>query len=111
MCVDGVWCGLRRVARTTTARARRRLRTRWRSALSLAARITGATVAVRDGAGWLLTGTKCWIGLASIADAAIIWGQDPGRYPGFRKPTDTPGFTPRSNPSCPCGRQSSATSR
>jgi len=43
--VDGIWCGLRRVARTTTARAGRRVRTRWRSALSRAARMTGATVA------------------------------------------------------------------
>ena len=45
MRVDGIWCGLRRVARTTTARAGRRLRTRGRSALSRAARMTGATVA------------------------------------------------------------------
>ena len=45
MRVDGIWGGLRRVARTTTARAGRRLRTRWRSALSRASRMTGATVA------------------------------------------------------------------
>ena len=45
MRVDGIWCGLRRVARTTTARAGRRVRTRGRSALSRAARMTGATVA------------------------------------------------------------------
>jgi glutaryl-CoA dehydrogenase len=52
-----------------------------------------ATHAVRDGDGWVLTGTKRWIGLASIADVAIIWaGTDEG-IRGFVVPTDTDGFT------------------
>jgi glutaryl-CoA dehydrogenase len=52
-----------------------------------------ATRAVRDGDGWVLTGTKRWIGLASIADVAIIWaGTDEG-IRGFVVPTDTAGFT------------------
>jgi glutaryl-CoA dehydrogenase len=52
-----------------------------------------ATHAVRDGDGWVLTGTKRWIGLASIADVAIIWaGTDEG-IRGFVVPTDTAGFT------------------
>ena len=52
-----------------------------------------ATRAVRDGDGWVLTGSKRWIGLASIADVAIIWaGTDEG-IRGFVVPTDTEGFT------------------
>jgi glutaryl-CoA dehydrogenase len=52
-----------------------------------------ATRAVRDGDGWVLTGTKRWIGLASIADVAIIWaGTDEG-IRGFVVPTDSDGFT------------------
>jgi glutaryl-CoA dehydrogenase len=52
-----------------------------------------ATRAVRDGDGWVLTGAKRWIGLASIADVAIIWaGTDEG-IRGFVVPTDTDGFT------------------
>lgn len=61
-----------------------------------------ATTAVRDGsesdAGWVLTGAKRWIGLASIADVAIIWAQtDEGSgvesIRGFLVPTATDGFT------------------
>lgn len=51
------------------------------------------TTAVRDGEGWLLTGTKRWIGLASIADVAIIWAKTQDGIRGFVVPTDTPGFT------------------
>jgi uncharacterized membrane protein YgaE (UPF0421/DUF939 family) len=43
--VDRIWWKLRRVARTTIDQAETRLRTRGRSALSRAARMTGATVA------------------------------------------------------------------
>jgi glutaryl-CoA dehydrogenase len=50
------------------------------------------TTAVRDGEGWLLTGTKRWIGLASIADVAIIWAKTQDGIRGFVVPTDTPGF-------------------
>ena len=41
------------------------------------------TTAVRDGEGWLLTGTKRWIGLASIADVAIIWAKTQDGIRGF----------------------------
>src|SRR4029079_15088167 len=51
------------------------------------------TTAVRDGEGWLLTGTQRWIGLASIADVAIIWAKTQDGVRGFVVPTDTPGFT------------------
>ena len=51
------------------------------------------TRAVRHGSGWVLNGAKRWIGLASIADVAVIWaGTDEG-IRGFVVPTGTPGFT------------------
>ncbi|MDQ0635187.1 glutaryl-CoA dehydrogenase [Arthrobacter pascens] len=50
------------------------------------------TRAERNGSGWVLNGAKRWIGLASIADVAIIWaGTDEG-IRGFVVPTDTEGF-------------------
>jgi glutaryl-CoA dehydrogenase len=57
-----------------------------------------ATRAVRDGDGWVLSGAKRWIGLASIADVAIIWAQtDDGNgaesIRGFVVPTASEGFT------------------
>lgn len=59
---------------------------------------TMATTAVREGEEWVLNGAKRWIGLASIAQVAVIWakavdesGQE--RVRGFLVPTDTPGFT------------------
>jgi glutaryl-CoA dehydrogenase len=52
-----------------------------------------ATTAVRDGESWVLAGAKRWIGLASIADVAIIWAQSEGGIRGFVVPTTTPGFT------------------
>jgi len=56
------------------------------------------TRAVRDGADWLLTGTKTWITNGSVADVAVIWAQvadDTGRdrVHGFCVPTDSSGFT------------------
>jgi glutaryl-CoA dehydrogenase len=51
------------------------------------------TRAVRDGDEWVLDGAKRWIGLASIADVAIIWGKTEQGIRGFVVPTDTPGFT------------------
>ncbi|MCD1144278.1 acyl-CoA dehydrogenase family protein [Kocuria sp. LUK] len=59
---------------------------------------TMATTAVREGGEWVLTGAKRWIGLASIADVAVIWaraddGSGSERVRGFLVPTDTPGFT------------------
>jgi glutaryl-CoA dehydrogenase len=52
-----------------------------------------ATRAVHDGSGWVLSGAKRWIGLASIADVAIIWAVGDDGIRGFVVPTDTPGFT------------------
>jgi glutaryl-CoA dehydrogenase len=51
------------------------------------------TRAVRDGDGWVLAGTKRWIGLASIADVAIIWAKADDNIRGFVVPTATAGFT------------------
>ena len=51
------------------------------------------TTARRDGSDWVLNGAKRWIGLASIADVAIIWAKTEGGIRGFVVPTNTPGFT------------------
>ena len=55
------------------------------------------THAVRDGAGrdadWVINGAKRWIGLASVAQVAIIWAKTDEGIRGFVVPTDTPGFT------------------
>lgn len=51
------------------------------------------TVAIRDGADWVLNGAKRWIGLASIADIAVIWAKTEDGIRGFVVPTATPGFT------------------
>jgi glutaryl-CoA dehydrogenase len=50
------------------------------------------TRAMRDGNGWVLDGAKRWIGLASIADVAIIWAKTDEGIRGFVVPTATPGF-------------------
>ncbi|WP_104131825.1 acyl-CoA dehydrogenase family protein [Cryobacterium sp. M91] len=50
------------------------------------------TFARRDGTDWVLKGTKRWIGLASIAQVAIIWAMTDDGIRGFVVPTDTPGF-------------------
>ncbi|WP_423723781.1 acyl-CoA dehydrogenase family protein [Arthrobacter zhangbolii] len=52
-----------------------------------------ATFAEHDGEGWVLSGAKRWIGLASIADLAVVWAQTADGIRGFLVPTDTPGFT------------------
>lgn len=50
------------------------------------------TYARRDGADWVLTGSKRWIGLASIAQVAVVWAQTDEGVRGFVVPTGTPGF-------------------
>jgi glutaryl-CoA dehydrogenase len=50
------------------------------------------TRAERDGSGWVLTGAKRWIGLASIADVAVVWARTADGVRGFVVPTDAPGF-------------------
>ncbi|HPG95040.1 MAG TPA: acyl-CoA dehydrogenase family protein, partial [Dokdonella sp.] len=51
------------------------------------------THAVRDGSDWVLNGAKRWIGLASVAQVAIIWATTEDGVRGFVVPTETPGFT------------------
>ncbi|MHC9046071.1 acyl-CoA dehydrogenase family protein [Microbacterium saperdae] len=50
------------------------------------------TFARRDGDGWVINGAKRWIGLASIAQIAIIWAQTDDGIRGFIVPTDSEGF-------------------
>lgn len=54
------------------------------------------TTATRVGDEWVIEGGKRWIGLASIADVAVVWAKaDDGegvRVRGFLVPTSTPGF-------------------
>jgi glutaryl-CoA dehydrogenase len=51
------------------------------------------TTAVRtsDG-GWSITGSKRWIGLASVAEIAVIWARTDEGVRAFLVPTATPGF-------------------
>ncbi|MGW4928508.1 acyl-CoA dehydrogenase family protein [Agromyces sp. NPDC004153] len=59
------------------------------------------TVARRDGDEWVLEGAKRWIGLASLADVAVVWarvedaayGDGGAAVRGFLVPTTTAGFT------------------
>jgi glutaryl-CoA dehydrogenase len=51
------------------------------------------TTARRDGSDWIIDGTKRWIGLASIADVAVVWAKTEEGVRGFLVPTSTPGFT------------------
>jgi glutaryl-CoA dehydrogenase len=53
------------------------------------------TTARRDGSDWVLDGAKRWIGLASVADLAIVWAKNAadGTVRGFLVPTSTPGFS------------------
>lgn len=50
------------------------------------------TRAERVGHGWVLNGAKRWIGLASIADVAVVWAATDDGIRGFVVPTDTEGF-------------------
>ncbi len=51
------------------------------------------TRARRDGADWVLNGTKMWITNGSIADVAVVWAQTDDGIRGFVVPTDTAGFS------------------
>jgi glutaryl-CoA dehydrogenase len=51
------------------------------------------TSAKRDGADWILNGTKTWITNGSIADVAIVWAQTQGGIRGFIVPRDAKGFS------------------
>ncbi|WP_194410052.1 acyl-CoA dehydrogenase family protein [Microbacterium cremeum] len=50
------------------------------------------THARRDGDDWVLTGAKRWIGLASVAQLAVVWAQTDDGVRGFLVPTDAPGL-------------------
>jgi glutaryl-CoA dehydrogenase len=51
------------------------------------------TRAMRDGDHYVLNGSKCWIGNASIADVKLVWAKDDqDRVGGFVVEKDAPGF-------------------
>jgi glutaryl-CoA dehydrogenase len=50
------------------------------------------TFARREGDDWVITGSKRWIGLASIAQLTIVWARTDDGVRGFIVPTDAPGF-------------------
>jgi len=51
------------------------------------------TRAKREGDHYVLNGSKCWIGNASIADVKVVWAKDDdGRVCGFVVEKDAPGF-------------------
>lgn len=51
------------------------------------------TRAKPDGDHYILNGSKCWIGNASIADVKVVWAKDDdGRIGGFVVEKDAPGF-------------------
>jgi glutaryl-CoA dehydrogenase len=53
------------------------------------------TFARKDGADWVLSGTKMWITNGTLADVAVVWaGTDEG-IRGFLVPRGLPGFTAR----------------
>jgi glutaryl-CoA dehydrogenase len=43
----------------------------------------------------VISGSKRWIGMGTIADVAVIWAQTEDGVRGFLVPTDTPGFLAR----------------
>jgi glutaryl-CoA dehydrogenase len=51
------------------------------------------TVARRDGADWVLDGTKMWITNGTVADVAVVWAGTDDGIRGFVVPTDTRGFS------------------
>jgi glutaryl-CoA dehydrogenase len=54
------------------------------------------TFARKEGSDWVLNGRKRWIGLATIADVAVVWARtDEEKNPvrGFLVPTDSDGFS------------------
>jgi len=55
-----------------------------------AAMATSATLVHGE---WVLRGRKRWIGLASVADVAVVWASTDDGIRGFLVPTDSPGFT------------------
>jgi len=49
-----------------------------------------------DGSGWVLDGSKRWIGMGTIADVAVVWArtaEEGNPVRGFLVPTDAKGFS------------------
>lgn len=57
------------------------------------ASMTTIAYQVDGGTDWILSGTKRWIGMASIADVAVVWAKTEDGVRGFLVPTDAAGFT------------------
>jgi glutaryl-CoA dehydrogenase len=53
------------------------------------------TRATRNGADWLLSGSKMWITNGSVADIAVVWAGTDNGIRGFLVPRGTRGFTAR----------------
>jgi glutaryl-CoA dehydrogenase len=54
------------------------------------------TFARREGSDWVINGSKRWIGLATIADVAVVWArtdEEGNPIRGFLVPTDAEGFS------------------
>ncbi len=51
------------------------------------------TRAVKDGADWVINGSKMWITNGSVADIAIVWANTDDGVQGFVIEKGTPGFT------------------
>jgi glutaryl-CoA dehydrogenase len=51
------------------------------------------TRAIRDGADWILNGSKMWITNGSIADVATVWARTDEGIRGFLVPRGTQGFS------------------
>ncbi|WP_312370115.1 acyl-CoA dehydrogenase family protein [Stenotrophomonas sp.] len=51
------------------------------------------TRAVKDGADWVINGSKMWITNGSVADIAIVWANSDEGVQGFVIEKGTPGFT------------------
>ena len=51
------------------------------------------TAARRDGADWILDGTKMWITNGGIADIAVVWARTDGGVRGFLVERGMRGFT------------------
>ncbi len=53
------------------------------------------TTARRDGAEWVLNGSKHWITNGTLADVAVVWAKTEDGIRGFLVEKGTPGFTSR----------------
>src|SRR5256886_11035273 len=51
------------------------------------------TTARRDGADWIVNGTKMWITNGGVSDVAVVWANTDDGIRGFLVPCDLPGFS------------------